>query len=115
MRKHQRDAREVLRNVLVFDEAHNVFPKEKWEECCGDSVVRGLQWGRVDLLGAVVTVGSSKTEAGQGRTIPLNAELLEALKESCALVPGEIRRDASGVVRRPLRETTADAAGQGSH
>src|SRR5262249_42623672 len=32
LRKHQRDEREVLRHVLVFDEAHNVFPKEQWGE-----------------------------------------------------------------------------------
>ena len=30
LRKHQSDAREVLRHVLVFDEAHNVFPKDQW-------------------------------------------------------------------------------------
>ncbi|HEY4360274.1 MAG TPA: hypothetical protein VGN17_04875 [Bryobacteraceae bacterium] len=30
LRKHQSDQREVLRHVLVFDEAHNVFPKEQW-------------------------------------------------------------------------------------
>jgi hypothetical protein len=29
LRKHQTDEREVLRHVLVFDEAHNVFPKEQ--------------------------------------------------------------------------------------
>src|SRR3989442_4382838 len=28
--KHQTDEREVLRHVLVFDEAHNVFPKDQW-------------------------------------------------------------------------------------
>ena len=32
LRKHQEDKREVLRHVLVFDEAHNVFPKDKWGE-----------------------------------------------------------------------------------
>jgi hypothetical protein len=30
LRKHQPDEREVLRHVLVFDEAHNVFPKDQW-------------------------------------------------------------------------------------
>jgi hypothetical protein len=30
LRKHQADEREVLRHVLVFDEAHNVFPKDQW-------------------------------------------------------------------------------------
>jgi len=44
-----------------------------------DAEIRGLQWGRVDLQRAIVTVGASKTEAGEGRTIPLNADVLAAL------------------------------------
>jgi integrase len=44
-----------------------------------DAEVRGLQWGRVDLTRAVLTVGDSKTEAGEGRTIPLNADVQAAL------------------------------------
>jgi integrase len=38
-----------------------------------DAEIRGLQWGRVDLVKPVLTVGESKTEAGEGRTIPLNS------------------------------------------
>jgi len=30
LRKHQPDEREILRHLLVFDEAHNVFPKDQW-------------------------------------------------------------------------------------
>jgi len=44
-----------------------------------DAEIRGLQWGRLDLSKAVLVVGGSKTEAGEGRTIPLNSALLEAL------------------------------------
>ncbi len=44
-----------------------------------DSEIRGLQWERVDLTRAFLTVGNSKTEAGEGRTIPLNSSLLQAL------------------------------------
>jgi integrase len=44
-----------------------------------DSEIRGLQWGRVNLAKAFLTVGESKTEAGEGRTIPLNSALLEAM------------------------------------
>ena len=44
-----------------------------------DGEIRGLQWDRVDLQHAMVTVGDSKTEAGQGRTIPLNDDVLKAL------------------------------------
>ena len=44
-----------------------------------DAEIRGLQWGRIDLHKAMATVGDSKTEAGQGRTIPLNSDVLTAL------------------------------------
>jgi len=46
-----------------------------------DAEIRGLQWERMDLAKAIVTVGDSKTEAGEGRTIPLNSTLLEAMME----------------------------------
>jgi integrase len=35
-----------------------------------DAEMRGLQWERLDLEKAILTVGDSKTEAGEGRTIP---------------------------------------------
>jgi integrase len=40
-------------------------------------LVRAKLW--LDLSKAVLTVGDSKTEVGEGRTIPLNSELLEAI------------------------------------
>jgi integrase len=46
-----------------------------------DAEIRGLQWERMDLIKAVLTVGESKTEAGEGRTIPLNSSLLRAMVE----------------------------------
>jgi len=46
-----------------------------------DAEIRGLQWGRVDLHKAIAVVGDSKTEAGQGRTIPLNGDVLTALAD----------------------------------
>jgi len=46
-----------------------------------DSEIRGLQWERLDLQKAIVTVGASKTEAGTGRTIPLNSAALSAMRE----------------------------------
>ena len=46
-----------------------------------DGEIRGLQWGRVDLSKKILVVGESKSEAGEGRTIPLNSELIEALVE----------------------------------
>jgi len=44
-----------------------------------DAEIRGLQWERLDLARAILTVGESKTEAGEGRTIPLNSALLGAM------------------------------------
>jgi integrase len=44
-----------------------------------DAEVRNVQWKRMNLRQAIVTVGDSKTPAGEGRTIPLNADVLAAL------------------------------------
>ncbi len=46
-----------------------------------DAEIRNLQWQRMDLTKAILTVGESKTEAGEGRTIPLNSVLLGAMVE----------------------------------
>jgi integrase len=46
-----------------------------------DAEIRDLQWRRLDLFHPkpYLKVGDSKTEAGEGRTIPLNSELLQAM------------------------------------
>jgi integrase len=41
--------------------------------------LQSLTWGQIDFLSERLTVGDSKTEAGQGRTVPLNATALKAL------------------------------------
>ncbi len=46
-----------------------------------DAEIRHLQWERLDLSKAVLTVGDSKTEAGEGRTIPVNSALLGVMVE----------------------------------
>ena len=46
-----------------------------------DKEIRWLQWERLDLVRAYLRVGESKTEAGDGRTIPLNSALLAAFIE----------------------------------
>ncbi len=40
-----------------------------------DSEVRKIRWEQIDFLKRIITVGKSKTKAGTGRTIPINAEL----------------------------------------
>jgi integrase len=44
-----------------------------------DTEIRGLRWAQIDLQKAIVRVGESKTEAGDGRSIPLNSDLRVAL------------------------------------
>ncbi len=43
--------------------------------------MKNLTWGQIDLDKRYLVVGRSKTEAGEGRTIPLNSTLHEALTE----------------------------------
>jgi integrase len=40
----------------------------------------GMSWGKVDLEKRVMTVGKAKTDAGTGRQIPMNLELLDLMK-----------------------------------
>jgi len=44
-----------------------------------DAEIRNLTWLQVDFEKQFLTVGRAKTEAGEGRTIPLNSILLPAL------------------------------------
>jgi integrase len=46
-----------------------------------DAEIRNLTWAQVDFEKRFLTVGKSKTEAGEGRTIPLNGAILSALAE----------------------------------
>jgi integrase len=45
------------------------------------SEIRLLRWGQVELFDRILTVGKSKTDAGEGRTIPLNAAAVKALAD----------------------------------
>jgi integrase len=51
------------------------------------SELRLLRWQQVDLTRRTVRVGKSKTEAGTGRTIPLNNKAAEVLKFWAELFP----------------------------
>jgi integrase len=46
-----------------------------------DSEMKRVQWLQIDFHKAILTVGKSKSDAGAGRTIPLNSEVLRALVE----------------------------------
>jgi integrase len=43
--------------------------------------IRELRWAQIDMERRFLVVGRSKTEAGEGRTIPLNPALYDALKQ----------------------------------
>ena len=43
--------------------------------------IRALRWNQIDFERQFLTVGKSKTEGGEGRTIPLNPALLQALRD----------------------------------
>jgi hypothetical protein len=46
-----------------------------------DAEIRNLTWEQIDFTKKFLAVGRSKTEAGEGRTIPLNSSLFEVLAE----------------------------------
>jgi len=50
--------------------------------------IRKLRWNQVDLFEGVLTVGKSKTDAGTGRPIPLNAAARKALADWSNRFPG---------------------------
>ena len=61
----------------------NMYPALVVDLNCGlrDKELRELRWQQVDLVHKkALTVGKSKTEAGTGRVIPLNATVLAALE-----------------------------------
>jgi integrase len=75
----------------LYDEAKKrrskaIYPALVLTLNCGlrDKEVRELQWSRVHLSEAYIAVGESKTEAGTGRTIPLNSLAAEVLKTYAA-------------------------------
>ena len=41
-----------------------------------DAEIKTLTWGQIDFTESYLAVGRSKTEAGEGRTMPLNSTLL---------------------------------------
>jgi integrase len=44
-----------------------------------DAEIKTLTWGQINLADRFLTVGRAKTEAGEGRTIPFNDELYQAI------------------------------------
>jgi integrase len=83
-----------------------------------DAEIRNLTWAQIDLDKRFLIVGRSKTDAGEGRTIPLNNTLFRALIDHCRwytdrfgsikpewyVFPGRVGRPEKGR-ERPLDPT----------
>ena len=57
------------------------------QTCMRYSEIRLLQWRQIDLVRRVITVGESKTDAGEGRVIPLTRAAHETLLIWAAIFP----------------------------
>jgi integrase len=44
-----------------------------------DTEIKTLTWGQINLVAKTVQVGRAKSEAGEGRIVPLNSEVYQAL------------------------------------
>jgi integrase len=44
-----------------------------------DAEIKRTRWSQIDFAKGILTVGNAKSAAGEGRTIPLNTEVLDAL------------------------------------
>jgi integrase len=49
-----------------------------------DAEIKTTRWSQINFSKLILTVGKSKTAAGEGRTIPLNSEILPALLKHAA-------------------------------
>jgi integrase len=58
------------------------------QACLRYSEIRQLRWQQIDIGRRAITVGKSKTEAGEGRVIPMSRFLCETLTIWAARFPG---------------------------
>jgi len=77
------DQKAALINGAKACRSRAIYPALMLNQGAGmrDAEIRGIQWKRLDLIGNIVTVGEAKSEAGTGRTIPLNFDVKAALVE----------------------------------
>ena len=75
-RSLDRDERQRLIEACTHSEAWHLLPIVALALLTGlrRGEIRLLRWRQVDLIRRIVTVGESKTEAGTGRLVPLNAQ-----------------------------------------
>lgn len=80
-----------------------------------DGEIRRTTWAQVDFTKGILTVGKSKTAAGQGRTIPLNSEIAPALLEHAKWYVKKFGELKPGVLSLPLRSTRAHGSRSTRH
>jgi integrase len=92
------EAEEKARMVATAKEARSphIYPALMIAQNAGlrGAEMKQITWGHIDLEERYLAVGRSKTEAGEGRTIPLNSALYQALVDHAAWYKerfGEIR------------------------
>ncbi len=70
-----------------------------------DAEIKNLTWGQIDFTKRYLAVGRSKTDAGEGRTIPLNSTLLEVFSEYGEWYREKFGKAAGRMVCLSLRKT----------
>ena len=75
------DEKDAMLDAAGKSESPLIFPALTLALNAGmrDGEIKRTQWVQIDFAKAVLTVGKSKTVAGEGRTIPLNTEVLDVL------------------------------------
>lgn len=73
-----------------------------------DAEMKNLTWTQIDFERRYLSVGRSKTEAGEGRTIPLNSVSLRCACIVRRMVPAPVRRAPARVVRVSVRQAAPE-------
>ncbi|MBZ5543619.1 MAG: tyrosine-type recombinase/integrase [Acidobacteriia bacterium] len=115
---HMLSERKDIGRALTADEEQRLLEATaKTDSACHTAIVlalntamrkdeiRQLRWAQIDWQQRTVTVGKSKTSAGTGRVIPLNASALHGLAEWARRFPMQSRSIMSSLLVR-IRGTT---------
>jgi len=110
LRKHQMDTREVLQHVLVFDEAHNVFPKDQWGQLSVPSkLAREVrEYGEAIIAATQQTDVADSLIANSGTKLILRTDFPRDAEFSSKLLQIDVRWLAKipvgqGIARLPTR------------
>jgi integrase len=84
-----RDEEALLLGACRASRSRSLYPAVllALNTCMRYSEIRLLRWEQVDLNSCVLTVGTSKTDAGTGRVLPLNDRAVAILRFWASLFP----------------------------